>query len=113
MLFPANRGCHPGSLNETERRPRVAAPKRLGQTIRLATLFARCDKGSRLPMSEDPFDTPRIAINRVYTRHGDEGETALAGGQRVPKDSVRIEAYGTVDELNAFLGAARAATVEA
>ena len=58
-------------------------------------------------MSE-PFDTPRMAINRVYTRQGDSGETQLAGGQKVPKDSLRIEAYGTVDELNAFAGAARA-----
>lgn len=57
-------------------------------------------------MSE-PFDTPRLAINRVYTRQGDAGDTMLAGGQRVPKDSPRIEAYGTVDELNAFVGAAR------
>lgn len=53
------------------------------------------------------FDKPRMAITRVYTRKGDSGETALAGGQRVPKDSPRIEAYGTVDELNAFVGAAR------
>ena len=59
-----------------------------------------------------PFDKPRIAINRVYTRRGDTGETALAGGQRVPKDSLRIDAYGTVDELNAFLGAARASAEE-
>ena len=58
-------------------------------------------------MSE-PFDEPRLAINRVYTRQGDKGETGLVGGQRVAKDSARIEAYGTVDELNAFLGAARA-----
>jgi len=58
-------------------------------------------------MSE-PFDQPRLAINRVYTRQGDRGETGLVGGQRVPKDSPRIEAYGTVDELNAVLGAARA-----
>jgi cob(I)alamin adenosyltransferase len=58
-------------------------------------------------MSE-PFDKPRLAINRVYTRQGDRGETALAGGQRVAKDSLRIEAYGTVDELNAFIGVARA-----
>jgi cob(I)alamin adenosyltransferase len=60
-------------------------------------------------MSERPFDDPRLAINRVYTRQGDSGETRLAGGQRVPKDGVRIAAYGAVDELNAFLGAARAA----
>ena len=58
-------------------------------------------------MSES-FDKPRIAINRVYTRQGDQGQTGLAGGQRVPKDSPRIEAYGTVDELNSCLGAARA-----
>jgi cob(I)alamin adenosyltransferase len=50
---------------------------------------------------EKTFDAPRIALNRIYTKGGDKGETALAGGQRVPKDSARIEAYGTVDELNA------------
>ena len=63
-------------------------------------------------MTQEPFDTPRLAINRVYTRQGDQGETALAGGQRVPKDGFRIEAYGTVDELNAFLGTARATVTE-
>jgi cob(I)alamin adenosyltransferase len=63
-------------------------------------------------MSE-PFDSPRLAINRVYTRRGDRGETGLVGGQRVPKDSLRIEAYGTVDELNAFIGSARESAGEA
>ena len=58
-------------------------------------------------MPKEPFDQPRLAINRVYTRQGDGGDTALAGGQRVPKDDTRIAAYGTVDELNSFLGAAR------
>jgi cob(I)alamin adenosyltransferase len=57
---------------------------------------------------ETKFEAPRMAINRVYTRQGDAGETSLAGGQRVPKDSRRIEAYGTVDELNSFVGLARA-----
>jgi cob(I)alamin adenosyltransferase len=52
------------------------------------------------------FDTPRVALNRIYTKTGDQGETHLAGGQRVAKDSPRIECYGTVDELNAFLGMA-------
>src|ERR1035441_7780486 len=56
---------------------------------------------------EPKFDEPRLAINRVYTRQGDAGETSLAGGQRVPKDSRRIAAYGTVDELNSFVGLAR------
>jgi cob(I)alamin adenosyltransferase len=48
-----------------------------------------------------------IRITRVYTRTGDQGETALVGGTRVPKDDIRIEAYGTVDELNSILGLAR------
>jgi cob(I)alamin adenosyltransferase len=59
-------------------------------------------------VSKDPFEQPRLAINRVYTRKGDAGETGLVGGQRVPKDGPRLDAYGTVDELNAFTGAARA-----
>lgn len=49
-----------------------------------------------------------IRINRVYTRTGDNGTTALVGGGRVPKDSVRVEAYGAVDELNSIVGLARA-----
>ena len=48
-----------------------------------------------------------ISITRVYTRTGDKGTTALVGGKRVPKDSPRIGAYGTIDELNAVLGLAR------
>ena len=48
-----------------------------------------------------------IRINRVYTRGGDRGETSLVGGQRIAKDSIRIESYGTVDELNAVLGLVR------
>ena len=48
-----------------------------------------------------------IRITRVYTRTGDKGETALVGGKRVPKDSPRIEAYGTIDELNSIVGLAR------
>ena len=49
-----------------------------------------------------------IRITRVYTRKGDKGETALVGGKRVLKDTARIEAYGTIDELNSILGLARA-----
>ncbi len=48
-----------------------------------------------------------ISITRVYTRTGDRGETGLVGGARVAKDSPRIEAYGTIDELNAVVGLAR------
>lgn len=53
-----------------------------------------------------------IRITRVYTRTGDSGETALVGGRRVPKDSPRIEAYGTIDELNSIIGLARAFNAE-
>lgn len=48
-----------------------------------------------------------VRITRVYTRTGDQGETALVGGKRVPKDSPRVEAYGTIDELNSIVGLAR------
>jgi cob(I)alamin adenosyltransferase len=45
-----------------------------------------------------------MRIDKVYTRGGDQGETSLIGGERVSKAEARIEAYGTVDELNATLG---------
>jgi cob(I)alamin adenosyltransferase len=47
-------------------------------------------------------------LTRIYTKTGDEGMTGLGGGQRVPKDAARVEAYGTVDELNSQLGVALA-----
>jgi cob(I)alamin adenosyltransferase len=55
---------------------------------------------------ENTFNDPKIALNRIYTKRGDTGETSLVGGQRVSKDTMRIAAYGTVDELNAFTGLA-------
>ncbi len=63
-------------------------------------------------MSEQSFNEPRIVLNRIYTRAGDSGETRLVGGQRIAKDDLRIECYGTVDELNAFVGAARVTAEE-
>lgn len=48
-----------------------------------------------------------VVLNKIYTRTGDKGETALSDGQRVAKHSARVDAYGTVDELNATLGLAR------
>jgi cob(I)alamin adenosyltransferase len=63
-------------------------------------------------VSDTKFDPPRLALNRIYTKTGDQGQTHLAGGQRVSKDSARIECYGTVDELNAFIGMAAVSAAE-
>ena len=48
-----------------------------------------------------------VVLSKIYTKTGDAGETALGNGTRVPKHSLRVTAYGTVDETNAFIGAAR------
>jgi len=48
-----------------------------------------------------------VVLNRIYTRTGDDGDTALGTGERRPKFDLRVEAYGTVDETNATLGMAR------
>ena len=48
-----------------------------------------------------------VVLSKIYTRTGDAGDTALGDGSRVPKPSLRVEAYGTVDETNATIGLAR------
>jgi cob(I)alamin adenosyltransferase len=48
-----------------------------------------------------------IRLTKIYTRTGDKGLTALVGGERVPKESGRLEAYGTIDELNTIVGIVR------
>ena len=50
------------------------------------------------------YDDRMPRLTRIYTRKGDDGSTGLGGGQRVPKDTLRVAAYGTVDELNSHLG---------
>ena len=59
-----------------------------------------------MPRRDEP-----VRLTRIYTRAGDAGETSLGDGSRVPKTDLRIEAYGTVDELNSFVGAALAGEV--
>ena len=54
-----------------------------------------------------------VVLNRIYTRTGDNGTTALGNGERRAKYDLRIEAYGTVDETNAAIGVARLATAKA
>ncbi len=74
---------------------------------RLRTI--RCGEN---PVDEKKYNEPRLALNRIYTRQGDEGATSLAGGQRTGKDDLRIDCYGTVDELNACLGCVRVTLAE-
>ncbi|MBE2240423.1 MAG: cob(I)yrinic acid a,c-diamide adenosyltransferase [Caldilineaceae bacterium] len=50
-------------------------------------------------------------LTKIYTKKGDQGQTSLGGGQRVPKDHLRVTAYGTVDELNSQIGVALAVGV--
>jgi len=54
-----------------------------------------------------------VILNRIYTRTGDDGSTALGSGERRPKYDLRVSAYGTVDETNAAIGVARLHTSEA
>jgi cob(I)alamin adenosyltransferase len=51
-------------------------------------------------------------LTRIYTRTGDDGTTGLVGGQRIKKSALRIEAYGTIDELSSVIGLARTALAE-
>ncbi len=51
-------------------------------------------------------------LTKIYTRKGDDGSTALGSGRRVDKDDLQVEAYGTVDELGAAIGVARAAGLD-
>ena len=54
-----------------------------------------------------------VVLNKIYTRTGDDGTTALGSGRRVPKYDLRVEAYGTLDETNAVIGIARLHTKSA
>lgn len=95
FLDPGRVRLYPGRVSDDETRGPDAPPAEAAGT-----------NGERV------FRSPRITINRVYTRQGDGGLTRLVGGQLIPKDDVRLESYGTVDELNAFIGAARQTLIE-
>jgi len=53
-----------------------------------------------------------VVLNKIYTRTGDAGDTALGDGTRVAKHDARVTAYGTSDELNSFVGVARLAACQ-
>ena len=63
-------------------------------------------------MAEVVYNDPQLALNRIYTRRGDAGETSLVNGRRIPKDDLRIESYGAVDELSSTIGMARVSAAE-
>src|SRR5262249_8409179 len=86
--------------------------------LRVFKRFSPGDKGSlvrcwpdyrRAPSAPHACSGFRRERMKIYTKTGDLGDTGLFGGPRVRKDDLRIEAYGTVDELNAVLGLARSA----
>ena len=64
-------------------------------------------EGSRLIiinfMDQDHLETKEVFM-KIYTKTGDKGQTSLFDNKRVPKDDIRVESYGTIDELNSFLG---------
>lgn len=53
------------------------------------------------------FSTERVMVIKIYTKTGDKGQTSLYDSTRIDKDSLRVESYGTIDELNSYLGLAR------
>lgn len=63
-------------------------------------------------MSEPAYRDPAVTLSRIYTKTGDAGHTRLVNGRQVPKDDLKIDAYGTVDELLAFIGQARLSALE-
>ena len=65
-------------------------------------------RGQRPASGPIPHNGTMPRLDRIYTKTGDEGMTGLGGGQRVAKDSQRVETYGTVDELNSQIGVALA-----
>lgn len=64
-------------------------------------------------MAEQTYKDPKISLNKIYTKRGDAGETSLVNGRRLPKDELKIASYGVIDELGAFVGAARISAIEA
>src|SRR5688572_26952411 len=78
-------------------------------TLRLTSVFTSCASALPSMIFADMESIIRgreyhAACMKIYTRTGDDGTTGLIGGGRVAKDDASIECYGTVDELNAFIG---------
>src|SRR5207253_7682238 len=111
---PSNHGGCGERSGGARRQPRCRMVARSSLLRRVAALGALAPRLVRLAHHDysDGLLAMAIRITRVYTRRGDQGETDLVGGARATKDSARIEAYGTVDELNAAVGVVRAVNAE-
>src|SRR4051795_12822922 len=70
--------------------------------------FVRLGKGDSHPEGYEGKGGAMARVVKIYTKRGDKGETSLGGGQRVRKDTLRVQVYGTVDELNSQIGVALA-----
>lgn len=71
----------------------------------LAPFFCK-GKGGLFQISMEGLEA-MVKLTKIYTKGGDQGETSLGDGRRVPKDDLRVETYGSVDETNAIIGLAR------
>src|SRR5690606_29526152 len=93
-----HRGCHDHHL--VSRTLTGPLPPPLRQVCFLS-------RSGRMTSGRASRGSPMVVLNRIYTRTGDDGSTALGTGERRPKFDLRIAAYGTVDETNAAVGIAR------
>lgn len=78
----------------------------------LVSLSYFCAQSKELPSFWPPYQYWPIVAFKIYTKTGDKGATGLFGGARVPKHHIRIESYGTIDELNAHVGLLRDLVLE-
>ncbi len=62
------------------------------------------DQTIKILLKKEKYNKPKIIINKVYTKSGDKGNTSIVGGHKLSKDSLRIESFGLIEELNTFVG---------
>src|SRR5258708_20412137 len=85
----------------------ATSPTQLGFTRVGYLKLLKSDKSDFNGRGEGRLELAMVILNRIYTRTGDDGTTALGSGERRPKYDLRVSAYGTVDETNAAIGVVR------
>src|SRR5438045_8689581 len=100
-----------GRLGRPRRRRRDDAARRQSAALEQTDAGPRHHAGRRAgalgAVDDARQQSLMVRLTRIYTRGGDKGETSLGDGSRVPKQALRVEAFGTVDEANAAIGLAR------